>query len=152
MPFKMNAFAVFSDYPSPGSPTALVKFLNSLVPTQVKAISRLILQPLHFDVCTWNQLKRLTALVTLEYVLLTGHPLHNPHRWAVNMEAGFAEAKLEKLAELPQLHKVNIAMRTFSHMEPMIEGSKEEVPDPVKVWIASAERRMLARGDFEDDE
>lgn len=115
------------------------------MPTQIKAISRLVSQPLRIDVCTWNQLKRLTGLGTLRFVLLAGHPIRdrNPQLWASHWERGFAKAKLENLAELPRLHNVSIEIRTLPLVRSNLEEGSDQVPDPIKIWVASAERRMM---------
>ena len=154
VPFSANTFAVFSDYPSSGSPTALVKFLNRLVPSQIKAISRLVLQPFRMDVCTWNQLKRLTGLDTLRFVLLAGHPIRDrdPQWWASHWERGFAKAKLENLAELPRLQNVRIEIRTFPLVQWNLEEGSDQVPEPIKLWVASAESRMMGMVNSQSDQ
>jgi len=71
--------------------------------------------------------------------------------WVNHMRNGFAKAKLEKLAELPQLHHVFIALRVYSYVQPILGGGAEQVPEPIKTWIVSAERRMLPGGESQKD-
>jgi hypothetical protein len=106
------------------------------------------LQPEDIGIYTWNQLLRFKGLATLQYVLMFGphpspNPFYNPQSWVRNEEMGFQKAKLKNLVELPQLRSVSIALRTFSYDQPMLEGGTEQVPDLVKDWVASTERRMM---------
>jgi hypothetical protein len=93
--------------------------------------------------CTRTQLARLTGLVNLHFVLFVGPYPFEPQWLADWMERNFAGAKLTNLVELPQLNSVSIALRTYSYIHPVLDGAAEQVPDPIKVWVKSAERRIL---------
>ena len=119
--------------------------MNSLVPAQLKAITHLIIQPIATSVCTRIHLLRFKGLTELQCVLIFD-PLYasDPQTFVNWQESGFKEAKLENLVELSQLRSVSIDLRTvFSRDQSMLEGDTEPVPESVKAWVASAERRML---------
>jgi hypothetical protein len=68
----------------------------------------------------------------------------NPQAFVSREERYFRQGKLENLVEMSQLRSVNIGLRTFSRERSMLAGDTEPVPDPIKAWVASAERRMMA--------
>lgn len=119
--------------------------MKSLVPAQLKVITHLIVQPIAMSVCTRNHLLRFKALTELQYVLIFDPSYASDPQTFVNwQESGFKEAKLENLVELSQLRSVSIDLRTFfSSDQSMLEGDTEPVPESIKAWVASAERRML---------
>ena len=118
--------------------------MNSLVPAQLKAITHLIIQPIATSVCTRNHLLRFKGLTELQCVLIFD-PLYasDPQTFVNWQESGFKEAKLENLVELSQPRSVSIDLRTFSRDQPILEGDTEPVPELIKAWVASAEKRML---------
>jgi hypothetical protein len=110
IPFQKNAFAV-GGY---GMSRNYKRFLDSLVPAQVRAIGHLIFQTQRMDICNRRLLARTKGVVTLRYVLLNWcHHLRVPPSW-LDCDSGerrFEEANLESLGELPQLRNVSIEPR-----------------------------------------
>jgi len=114
------------------------------VPTQLRAVNSLVLQSEYMGGCTRTQLARLKGLMNLQFVLIVGpYPFFNAEWFADGMRWAFEGAKLTDLVELPLLNSVSISLRTYSYVQLVLDGSAEQVPDPVKVWVKSAEKRIL---------
>lgn len=144
VPFKKNIFAVAVTRPSTSFSTSFTKFLDSLVPAQVKAISHLVVQPNTISTCTWNQLKRLEGLAILQYVILV-HPFLYPQRWIDEENRRVTDAKLDRLAELPHLRSVSIQLRMAVYESITSEEDVKQIPESLTTWAESVERKMLPR-------
>ena len=114
------------------------------MPTQLKAITHLIVQPYGMRFCTRNHLLRFKGLIALQYVLEVGpFDVASPQAFVNREEQGFGDSKLENLVELSQLRSVKIALIAVLREQSMLVGGTEPVPDAIKAWVGSAERRMM---------
>jgi hypothetical protein len=114
VPFQKNAFAV-GGY---GMLRNYKRFLDSLMPAQVRAISHLIFLTAIIDICNRRLLARTKDVITLQYVLLNFGRHLRISPWWLNFGRGrFEEANLESLVELPQLRNVSIEPRMVLNPE-----------------------------------
>jgi hypothetical protein len=147
IPFQMNVFVVGGYNMSRN----YKRFLDSLVPAQVRAIGHLIFQTEHIDICNRRLLARTKGVVTLQYVLLDWcHDLRVPPSW-LNYDVGegrIEQVDLESLIELPQLRNVSIEPRILLNPKlsatQVIEGYL--ALRAAREWAEVAERKMLKRG------
>lgn len=122
--------------------------MDSLVPAQLKAITHLIVQPDSMSECSSNRLLRFQGLTALQCVLVVvPYYVSNPQAFVNQEEKGYRKAKLESLVESSQLRSVSIVLRTSSRGQPMLEGGSEPVPEPIKAWVASTEKRLMGNKD-----
>jgi hypothetical protein len=127
------------------------RFLDSLVPAQMRAIGHLIFQSEHINICDRRLLARTKGVVTLQYVLLNWcYDLRVPPSW---FDCDFGERRLkevdlESLVRLPQLRSVNIEPRMILNPElsdtQVMQGNL--ALSAAREWAEIAERKMLERG------
>lgn len=138
VPFKMNTFAVAEARTS----THFGRFLDRLVPAQVRAVGHLILQTHCMDMCTSKLLARFKGLVNLQYVLLTqDNYIMGP--LPVHLEDLFAEAIPSDLVGLPQLRNISIELREYPYDARFATKDTDKLPDAVLKWVENAEKKML---------
>jgi hypothetical protein len=133
VPFQKNAFAVGCYDMSRN----YKRFLDSLVPVQVRAIGHLIFQTQRINVCDRRLLARTKGVITLQYVLDCS-----------SGERRLEEVNLESLVELPQLRSVSIEPRMILNPElsdtQVMEGFL--ALGVAREWAEIADRKMLERG------
>jgi hypothetical protein len=147
VPFQKNAFAVGCYDMSRN----YKRFLDSLVPVQVRAIGHLIFQTQRINVCDRRLLARTKGVITLQYVLLNWCcDLRVRPSWldCSSGERRLEEVDLESLVELPQLRSVSIEPRMILNPElsdtKVMEGFL--ALGVAREWAEIAERKMLERG------
>jgi hypothetical protein len=127
------------------------RFLDSLVPVQVRAIGHLIFQTQRINVCDRRLLARTKGVITLQYVLLNWcYDLRVRPSWldCSSGERRLEEVNLESLVELPQLRSVSIEPRMILNPElsdtQVMEGFL--ALGVAREWAEIADRKMLERG------